>query len=299
MVRQTLKESFLVTDLALFSEHTEQEAEEASNPAGYLAATMSNIAFLLQHGVVPQGGWDVFCARDMWSHSRDPDIVVLHGFHYNTVEEAARTSQGAWDADVFKAMAASALRAQFPSSLVIFLHTETHLDFYVEGPNLTAKVLPGSNIDNWCAQTRFPDDSLHARLAGPGVFRQSAPFLVGDDIDVLGLISTALHKRRLVLQLAANRCQLSKRIVETFLSMESVAEEEVPEQHLPLPRKSFYAQEGQYVFTYMNLLEWGRTRGYSPAGLASYWLEKGYSTSHEPGFWPRVCRSRYHTSVWV
>ncbi len=268
-----------VTDFDLFSSLDPEKEVESGNPRGYVAACQANAAALRATGIEPQGGWDLFVAGEKWhaEHGAEqPDIVLVHGLHYNVAAGEDGQTQARWSNDEFKSMAAWSLLAQFPDSVIMFLHCDCYLDFPCPPPHLTVNVEPSCGIDNWGMTSQFLPELLCTKAFGKHLSRVF-PYLAAPNttLDVLQVVADSVLQGRKVLQLASNRFQLSLKIVERIRRgkvLHALEPSSVCSGSRHEVRQFFESAEQKiYRFSFSGLQRWGRGR-HTPAELCAYWM---------------------------
>lgn len=278
-----------MTDFASYEDMDEESLEKSANPPDYLNALRTNAASLRARGVPIRYGWDLFRCRELWKSvaAVDPEVVLVHGLHYNVATSTGRHIQEDISNEDFKRLAASVLRAQFPKSMIVFVHTDWSLStIQVDPPSLFAKVDETNGIDNWAMYTLFPPETLSALVMGEQLPRKVFEYFDGHHFDLLRYIVDVLQSGSYTLQLAANRFQLSRKIIDTLMlhratNYDAVAAVRRPlvddcdDVHLIFKKRKFVelSENLMYIFTYMELLEWGSTRQppVQPLHLARYW----------------------------
>ena len=274
-----------ITDFALYAacgDCASTLEESSANPTGYVENAVTNFSWLKERRIVAKGQWDLFRAGSSWrllGKTELPAVIIVHGLHYNTADESSRQQEGEFNNADFKSCAAAALEAQFPGIPIIFLHTDTNLQFEASPPTMLLRVLPGSDIDNWAMGSCFPEELLSALICGR--LLTALPYVQEvngkECLDVLGMCADALLAGRQVLQLSCNRCQLSRRIVETVCAGKGVhsisAAWAKPPPVIAHPTREFfeYKEQNLYRFTYDELIDWGVAKDMLPLHLAAYW----------------------------
>ena len=270
-------ELFRVTDSEIFGHVEESRAKEveaaSANPEGYIAECRSNIEWLGIHNVVPEGGWDIFTAASKWQaccpNLPPPELILLHGLHYNCVSEIARKRAGTWNNEEFKSIAweaiswGSALLAHLPESAL-----QSHR------PTVAAP----SRWEVWDRQLRHVQEVpwKHAGMQArrpPGTAKE---FAICDTFDVTQCIAEHLLKGKPVLQLAANRCQATRRCV-VELAANATMPSAMPQKSScpvvwPAPKRRFleYKENKMYIFSYQGLLAIEKSWKVDVLDLAAY-----------------------------
>lgn len=236
-------EHFHVTDVALFNKASELEEAESHNPAGYIKDAKENCSYINGRNLHVEEGWDLFNCSNKWAgfSKQDPAVVLVHGLRKNCADRSQRESQTCISHEDFKSAAAGALKAQFRSSIV--------------GPPKKCMKVKSDNIDNWALHTQTPPELLAALVLGPQLHHVMKYVDANMELDLLGLTADALIQHQHVLQVAANRMQLSRRVVETVLAGWR------PQVEWPLPAecqsevRQFEELNGSLLLSYDSLLD--------------------------------------------